>query len=86
MGGPKNSALREFLAFHREALQQEFAGTGRVSHSTRVALIDAALKNYYKMPDDTRTKHADKKEELLKDREQHDGQAGNAKTQPPTGP
>lgn len=46
LGGPGTKALREFRAFYREALKRELPGTGRVSHSTRVSLIDAALGNY----------------------------------------
>lgn len=47
LGGPRTKALREFRAFFREALRRELPGTGRVTHSTRVSLIDAALGNYY---------------------------------------
>jgi hypothetical protein len=86
MGGPKNSNLREFLAFAREAMQAELAGTGRISHSTRVDLIDEALRNYYALSDDQRKQHAATKQALLTERERHDGKSGNAKTEPPTGP
>jgi hypothetical protein len=86
MGGPKNSDLREFLAFHREALEAELPGTGRVSHSTRVDLIDEALRRYYKLTEDQRKVHEAKKQALLTERELHNGKSGNAKTDPPSGP
>jgi len=86
MGGPKNAALREFLAFTREALQPEFVGTGRVSHSTRIALIDEALRNYYQLSASQQQQHQAKKQALLAEREQHNGKGGNPKTDPPSGP
>ena len=84
MGGPKNSDLREFLAFQREALQEELAGTGRVSHATRVSLIDEALRRYHKLSEDQQKTHAAKKQALLDERTEHDGKAGNPKTTSPS--
>jgi len=46
LSGHGNKDEREFLAFTWEALADEFAGTGRMSRSTRVSLIDAALGYY----------------------------------------
>jgi hypothetical protein len=85
MGGEKRQDEREFLAFQREALEKEFEGTGRIAHSTRVDVIDAALGYYYCLVESDQKKHSDKKEALLKERENHNGKAGNAKTDPPTG-
>lgn len=84
MGGPKTKNLREFLAFHREALAPEFAGTGKVSHATRVDLIDAALKNYFCMSDDQQKEHAGKKDELLKVRPDHVEKSHKTFPEPPS--
>jgi hypothetical protein len=84
MGGKEHKAEREFLAFHREALEAEFAGTGRIAHATRVDLIDAALGNYYCLSEGDQKKHAGKRDELLEERKKHDGKAGNSPTDPPT--
>jgi len=46
LGGGTNRALREFLAHCWTALAPSFAGTGCVSHSTRVGMIDCALRYY----------------------------------------
>lgn len=43
MSGQSRQDEREFTAFYHEALFQEPAGAGRMQHSTRVSLIDAAL-------------------------------------------
>jgi hypothetical protein len=86
MGGPKTAHLREFLAFTREALSPEVAGTGRVSHSTRVSLIDGALKHYYKIGSKAdRDKHKDKRDKLLEARKEHAAKSGR-KYGPPPGP
>jgi hypothetical protein len=84
MGGANRQDEREFLAFQREALEPEFAGTGRVGHSTRVKVIDSALGYFYCLSEDNQKKYADKKEALLTEREKHNGKAGNDKTDPPT--
>lgn len=86
MGGPNNSNLREFLAFQREAFEAELPGTGRVSHSTRISLIDEALRRYYKLSGDLQKEHEPKKRALLTERERHNGKGGNDKTDPPSGP
>jgi hypothetical protein len=85
MGGPKTAHLREFLAFTREALAPEVEGTGRVSHSTRVSLIDAALKHYYKTGKPDRDKHKDKRDKLLEAPKEHAAKSGR-KYGPPPGP
>jgi hypothetical protein len=83
MGGVTKRNEREFLAFHWEATTPEKAGTGKMSHSTRVALIDEALRNYYCMPEDKQKSHTDKKEELLKLREVEEKASGNPHKDPP---
>jgi len=84
MGGPKTKKLREFLAYHREALAPEPSGTGKVSHATRVDLIDAALKNYFCMSDDQRKEHVGKKDELLKVRADHVEKSHKTFPEPPS--
>ena len=82
-GGHDKSSLREFLAFYWEATQPEKAGTGRMSHTTRVDLIDEALRNYYRLPDADQTTNADKKDELLKLRSTEETKSGRPHTDPP---
>jgi hypothetical protein len=66
-GGHKGSE-REFLSFYHEALLPEKPGTGRMPHSTRLRLIDAALGNYYCLGAGQKKGYEDKKEELLQRR------------------
>jgi hypothetical protein len=84
MGGPAKKNEREFLGFYWEATQSEKAGTGRMSHSGRVLLIDEALRNYYCMPAEDQKTHAAKKDELLKLREKEEKAGGQDHTEPPT--
>ncbi len=84
MGGAAKKNEREFLAFHWEATQPEKAGTGRMAHASRVALIDESLRNYYCMPDADQKTNADKKEELLKLRETEEKASGQEHKEPPT--
>lgn len=84
MGGEPRKKEREFLAFHWEATQPEKAATGRMSHATRVSLIDEALRNYYCMPAADQKNAADKKEALLKLRTTEENAGGNEHTEPPT--
>lgn len=83
MGGHAKKNEREFLAFHWEATQPEKAGTGRMPHSTRVSLIDEALRNYYCMPDADQKRYADKKAELLRLRGSEERASGRGHTEPP---
>jgi hypothetical protein len=85
MGGPHRADLREFLAFKREALSPEISGTGSISHSTRVALIDAALKYYYKLDKTKRSKYSQDRNRLLNARKGHASRSGR-KHKPPPGP
>jgi hypothetical protein len=83
LGGANRSDLREFLAFSRESLETEFAGTGSIAHGTRLRLIDEALRLYYKLGDDDRKLHEGKKNALLEEREKHNGKGGHPRTDPP---
>jgi hypothetical protein len=83
-GGPTNRHLREFLAFHWEATAPEAAGTGRVSHATRVALIDAALGNYNCLDATEKTQHQTKQQELLTLRTTEQAASGQPATPAPT--
>ncbi len=65
LAGGHKSSEREFLAFYHEALLPEKPGTGRIQHSTRLRLIDAALGNYYCLSADKQKDYKDKNKELL---------------------
>jgi hypothetical protein len=82
-GGHKQNK-REFLAFYNEALAEEKPGTGRMSYSTRLALIDGALGYFYCLSADEQTDFESKKAALLKRREDVNGKAGNEPKDPPT--
>lgn len=84
MTGKNRSDEREFLAFQREALEPEVAGTGRIGHGTRLNLIDGALGYYNCLDDDKKTAYKDKQQALLTEREAHNGKGGHPKTDPPT--
>ncbi len=84
LAGGQNKNKREFLAFYSEALAEEKAGTGRMSYSTRLALIDAALGYFYCLSADEQTDSESKKAALLKRREDVNGKAGNEPTDSPT--
>jgi hypothetical protein len=68
LAGGQNKAEREFLAFYHEALGVEKAGTGTVPHATRVALIDAALGNFFCLTAEKQKANESKKSELIKRR------------------
>jgi hypothetical protein len=84
MGGHNKSHEREFLAFYWESTQPEKAGTGRMPHSTRVDLIDEALRNYYCLSHDDQEKYASKKDELLTLRSSEEHKGGHDHTDPPS--
>jgi Domain of unknown function (DUF4157) len=84
LAGGQHKNLREFLAFHDEALASEKAGTGRVSYSTRLALIDGALGYYYCLTGDEQKARESRKETLLERRAEVNGKAGNDPKDPPT--
>ena len=83
-GGEGHRHEREFLAFYHEALNPALAHTGRVSHATRVELMDQAIRNYNAMPDEQKKQYADKYQELLDRRHQEQRKSGHAATEPPT--
>jgi hypothetical protein len=64
MAGASRSDEREFTAFYHEAVAQELLGTGRMQHSTRVQLTDAALGYYYCLSSDQQASHATRRDEL----------------------
>ncbi len=65
MIGESRQDEREFLAFSDEALATELPGTGRLQHSTRVLLIDAALGYYHCLSDDLQRSYASRRDSLL---------------------
>jgi hypothetical protein len=83
MTGQANQPEREFLAFHREALSPEFPGTGRVSHATRVGLIDAALGYYHCLNADKQAQYRAQQDELLQRRPVEESASGRPHTDPP---
>lgn len=84
LAGATNRHLREFLAFHWEATATEAAGTGRMSHATRVSLIDGALGHYNCLDDQTKRDQQTKQQELLTLRASEQHRGGNDPTSPPT--
>jgi outer membrane protein OmpA-like peptidoglycan-associated protein len=84
MVGGANAEKREFLAFYQEAMEPEKAGTGRLSYSTRLEIIDAALGSLNCLSSDEQASFASEKSKLLKRRDEVNGKAGNASTNPPT--
>lgn len=84
MSGGQNKNKREFLAHHWEATAPEKAGTGRMSHSSRVEHIDEALKNYYCMSAEDQKTYVDKKDELLTLRATEETASHQPHTEPPT--
>lgn len=84
MTGAALSGEREFLAFHREALGQELPETGRMQHSTRVALIDGALGYYYCLSSDKQREYQPLRDELLDRRPTEERAGGPEHTEPPT--
>jgi hypothetical protein len=84
MAGGKKSDEREFLAFYHEALAAEKPGTGRMTRSTRVLLIDAALGYYYCLTAEQQKQYAANKKELLDRRPEEVKASGQESTEPPT--
>jgi hypothetical protein len=72
------------LAFHENALADEFVGTGRMSRATRRNLIDAALGYYYCLSQQKQTRYATEKQALLTKRQQINQSAGSGSTNAPT--
>ncbi len=83
-GGEKHRHEREFLAFYHEATAPAVAHTGRVSHSTRVDMMDEAIRNYNAMPDQQKKQHETEYKELLEQRAIEQRKTGRAAPEPPT--
>jgi hypothetical protein len=84
MIGDARKDEREFLAFHWEATASEPPGTGRVSHSTRVALIDAALGYLNCLGRNDHARYHQQGQELLRLRPTHQAASGRPATPAPT--
>jgi hypothetical protein len=84
MTGRANAEKREFLAFYQEALEPEKAGTGQLSYSNRLSIIDTALGSLNCLSSEEQASFASEKSKLLKRREEVNGKAGNPPTNPPT--
>ena len=82
--GSRNKNEREFLAFHENALADEFIGTGRMSRGTRRSLIDAALGYYYCLSQQKQRQYNTQKQELITRRQQINQRAGSGPTPTPT--
>jgi|GEM_PF-3946120 len=87
MAGQGRSEEREFLAFYDEALFRELPHTGRITHSTRVSLIDAALGHYYCLSQQIQADYASRRSDLLTRRTMEARTSGHERElgQPPTG-
>lgn len=57
LAGANNTDEREFLAFAENGLADEFEGTGRMSRSTRLTIIDAAIGYYQCFSEELKTRH-----------------------------
>ena len=57
LAGANNTDEREFLAFAENGLSDEFEGTGRMSRSTRLPIIDAAIGYYQCFSEELKTRH-----------------------------
>ena len=57
LAGANNTNEREFLAFADNALADEFEGTGRMSNSTRLNIVDAAIGYYHCLSDVLKTQY-----------------------------
>ncbi len=84
MGGAVRRHEREFLAFHWEATATEAAGTGRMAHATRVAVIDAAIKNYNCLTATEKTTYNTQYQQLVTLRQTEQAASGNPATPAPT--
>jgi hypothetical protein len=84
MGGPARRHEREFLAFYWEASAPEAAGTGRMAHTTRVTLIDAAITNYNCFSAAEKTTYNSQYQQLLTLRQTEQTASGRPPTPVPT--
>lgn len=65
MAGRNRQDEREFIAFYHEATATVLRGTGRLQHSSRVELIDAALGYYYCLSSQLQESNAARRDELV---------------------
>jgi hypothetical protein len=84
MGGHRSQDKREFLAHSWGALEPAKSGTGHLPDAQRRDMIDGALGYFYCLGEDEKIGFADKKAELLRQRQGVNGTRGNESTQPPT--
>ena len=84
LGGGTHRHEREFLAFHWEATTPEKAGTGRMPHATRVALIDAAIGNFNCLSATEKATYNPQYQQLLTLRTSEQTASGNPATPVPT--
>ncbi len=84
MIGEAKQDEREFLAFYWEATTAEKPGTGRLSHSTRVDLIDAALGYLNCLNQTNQVKYTQHRSQLLHLRPTHQAASGRPATTAPT--
>lgn len=84
MTGSVSKDEREFLAFYWEATTPEKSGTGCISHSTRVALIDAALGYLNCLGANKHQEYRQHRQELLRLRQTHQAASGRQATPAPT--
>jgi Domain of unknown function (DUF4157) len=83
MVGKDKQPEREFLAFYHEALATEKPGSGRLQHSTRASIIDAAIGYYYCLSSSLQQQYTNKLNELLQRRPQ-EIKFGYERKMPPT--
>jgi hypothetical protein len=84
LGGGTHRHEREFLAFYHEGTGAAVAHTGRVSHSTRVSLLDEAIRHYNAFSDEDKRRYADQYTDLLAKRTEEQRASGHDTTDPPT--
>lgn len=68
-----NAHLREFLAFSREAMEAALPHTGTVRHNVRVAMINAAIGEYYCLDDALKKQYEPTRDLILAERKKHEG-------------
>jgi hypothetical protein len=83
MVGPARKAEREFLAHFWVATTPEPSGTGCMPHATRVAIIDAALGNFYCISPADRSRYGHFERTLLALRQREQAASGRAFAAPP---
>ncbi len=67
--GQTNQDLREFLAHAENALADEFEGTGKMTYSTRFAIVNTAIGYYYCLSSALQAQHQNRLTQLLSRRQ-----------------